>query len=84
MTERERNTDAVMSITNLINKAHVDMDPIEFIAVYAANKGIKAQPVNVWTNIRKYELDLPGNYKYLYRVLADANFINNLGDSIKR
>lgn len=78
-----RELQALSHITRLIREAKINLTTHEFIKVYSENKGIKNHPVNVWNNIEKYQLMLKGNYKYLYRILNEPNFLNNLGDSFK-
>ena len=62
------------SIKELLKEANINMSVDEFIKVYASNRGIKTK--NVMKNIVKWQLYLPGNYKYLLRILNDElNFL---------
>ena len=62
------------AIKELLQSANINMSVDEFIQIYASNRGVKAK--NVMRNIVKWQLYLPGNYKYLFRVLSDdLNFL---------
>lgn len=84
MTREDRNINALLNIEKLIKDTGLNMHTHDFIKIYSENKGIKNHPVNVWNNIEKYQLMLKGNYKYLYRILNEPDFINNIGDQFKR
>lgn len=84
MTKQERENIARSGIIKLLGDANINLTVDEFIQVYSSNKGIKNNVVNVWKNIQKYQLNLEGNFKYLFKILNDSNFLNNIGDFFKR
>jgi len=74
--EQERRQEAAVNINRVIKDAKVNMTFDKFLDTYAENRGIKADPINVWRNMEKWQFDLPGNYKYLYELLGDKlNFL---------
>lgn len=71
------NQEAIRGIEQLIKDAKLNMSTDEFIEVYASNRGISKKALNVWNNIKKYQLYFEGNFKYLYKILGDKlNFLN--------
>lgn len=74
--EQERRIEAVKNIKKVMEEAKIKMTFDQFLDTYAENRGIKADPINVWRNMEKWQFDLPGNYKYLFELLGDKlNFL---------
>ena len=71
MNREERTAEALKNLEDLIKKANLNMTVDELINVYSRHKGVKCHATNVWSNIYQHQLQLPGNYKYLYRLLED-------------
>lgn len=68
---------SIEAIEQLIKDMNLDIDVDTFINTYASNRGIKANAINVWRNIYKWELYVKGNKKHLLNVLGDElNFLN--------
>lgn len=82
MAKEERMEYSIGVIERLIKDTNLDMSVDEFVKVYASNRGIEANPINVCRNIEKYQLTFEGNYKYLFNILGDR--LNFLQENPKR
>ena len=61
-------------VSELLRKAEINLTVDEFLKIYSENRGCKMK--NVARNIIKWQLHLPGNFKYLNRILRDSlNFL---------
>lgn len=63
-------------VSALLEKAQINLTVDEFLKIYSENRGCKMK--NVARNIIKWQLHLPGNFKYLRRILQDSlNFLTD-------